>query len=179
MWWCWLAGYQTVFAQQKCIVKDSNGKTLFEAPKFHGLYWLDHELAQAMACPCLLAAEIHIWLGHISQKSMKQLLNNNMISGLEVNKTQNIFSCNVCIKSKVTCKPLSKESREWAKKLGDRVYSNVWGPSRHLTIDKKQYYVSFIDNYSQESVLYLMQTKDEVFLEIQALWSHDALSKGC
>ena len=53
------AGYQTVFAQQKCIVKDSNGKILFEVPKFHGLYQLDHELAQAMACPCLPAAEIH------------------------------------------------------------------------------------------------------------------------
>ena len=53
------AGYQTVFAQQKCIVKDSNGKTLFEAPKFHGLYRLDHEPAQAMACSCLPAVEIH------------------------------------------------------------------------------------------------------------------------
>ena len=53
------AGYQTVFAQQKCIVKDSNGKTLFEAPKFHGLYQLDHEPAQAMACSCLPAVEIH------------------------------------------------------------------------------------------------------------------------
>ena len=94
---------------------------------------------------------------------MKQLLNNNMISGLEVNKTQNLFSCDVCIKSKITCKSLPKESRERAKKLGDRVYSDVWGPSRHLTIDKKQYYVSFTDDYSRESVLYLMRTKDEVF----------------
>ena len=94
---------------------------------------------------------------------MKQLLDNNMISGLEVNKTQNLFSCNACIKSKITHKPLPKQSRERAKKLGDRVYSNVWGPSKHLTIDKKQYYVSFINDYSRESVLYLMQTKDEVF----------------
>ena len=86
-----------------------------------------------------------------------------MISGLEVNKTQNLFSCNVSIKSKITCKSLPKESRERAKKLGDRVYSDVWGPSRHLTIDKKQYYVSFTDDYSRESVLYLMRTKDEVF----------------
>ena len=56
---------------------------------------------------------------------MKQLLDNNMISGLEVNKTQNLFSCDACIKSKITRKPLPKESREQAKKLGDRVYSNV------------------------------------------------------
>ena len=35
------AGYQTMFAQQKCIVKDAKGNTLLEAPKFHGLYHLD------------------------------------------------------------------------------------------------------------------------------------------
>ena len=56
---------------------------------------------------------------------MKQLLSNKMISGLEANKAHNIFSGNVCIKSKITRKPLPKASRERAKKLGDRVYSDV------------------------------------------------------
>ena len=68
-----------------------------------------------------------------------------------------------CIKSKITCKPLPKESGEQAKKLGEKVYSDVWGPSRHLTTDKKSYYGSFIDDYSRESVIYLMSSKDQVF----------------
>ena len=49
-------------------------------------------------------------------------------------------------------------------KLSDRVYSDVWGPSRHPTINKKPYYVLFIEDYLWESVLCLMNTKDkEVF----------------
>ena len=40
--------------------------------------------------------------------------------------------------------------------MGDRIYSDVWGPSRHQTIDKKYYYISFTDDYSRESVIYLM-----------------------
>jgi hypothetical protein len=47
--------------------------------------------------------------------------------------------------------------------LSDRVYSDVWGPARHTTINKKSYYISFIDDYSRESVIYLMGKKDEVF----------------
>ena len=49
------------------------------------------------------------------------------------------------------------------KKLGEKVYSDVWGPSKHLTTDKKSFYVSFIDDYSRESVIYLMSSKDQVF----------------
>ena len=47
--------------------------------------------------------------------------------------------------------------------FGEQVYSDVWGPARHLTINKKLYYISFIDNYSRESVIYLMNTKDQAF----------------
>ena len=78
------AGFQTMFAQQKCIVKDAKGNTLLEAPKFHGLYHLDCDNEEMTACLTLPAAEIHRQLGHISQKSMKHLLDQQMISGLEV-----------------------------------------------------------------------------------------------
>ena len=47
--------------------------------------------------------------------------------------------------------------------MGDRIYSDVWGPSRHQTVDKKYYYISITDDYSRESVIYLMKTKDEAF----------------
>ena len=71
--------------------------------------------------------------------------------------------CDACIKSKITHKPLPKEPREQMQKLGEQVYSDVWGPARHLTINKKLYYISFINDYSRESVIYLMNTKDQAF----------------
>ena len=94
---------------------------------------------------------------------MKQLLDQQMISGLEVSQSNNTFTCDACIQAKIVQMPLPKESREHAKKRGDRIYSDIWGPSRHQTINKKLYYISFTDNYSRESVIYLMKTKDEAF----------------
>jgi Integrase core domain/GAG-pre-integrase domain len=112
---------------------------------------------------CLLAIEVHRKLGHISQKSLKYLLEHNMILGVEKQSIGDKINCDACIQSKITCKPLPKEPRERSKKLGDWVYSDVWGPARHTTINKKSYYISFIDDYSRESVIYLMGKKDEAF----------------
>ena len=88
-----------------------------------------------------------------------------MIQGIELDSIGDKITCNACIKSKITCRSLPKESGERAKKLGEKIYSDVWGPSRHLTTDKKLYYVSFIDDYSRELVIYLMSSKDQVFLK--------------
>ena len=86
-----------------------------------------------------------------------------MIQGIGLGSIGDKITCNVCIKSKITRKALPKYPGKQAKTLGEKVYSDVWGPSRHLTIDKKLYYVSFIDDYSRESVIYLMSSKDQVF----------------
>ena len=111
----------------------------------------------------LTAFEVHKKLGHISYNALKHLLNHGMIQGVELDSIGDKITCDACIKLKITRKPLPKESGERAKKLGEKVYSDVWGPSRHLTTDKKSYYVSFIDDYSRESVIYLMSSKDQVF----------------
>ena len=48
--------------------------------------------------------------------------------------------------------------------------------------DKKSYYVSFIDDYSRELVIYLMSSKDQVFekyklYEAMMLWQWDVCVK--
>jgi hypothetical protein len=152
------AGFQTSFSHQKCIGKDKARKTLIETPKFHGLYRLDHEPSNITACPSLPALDIHKKLAHTPYKAIKHLFDHSMVLGLEIKPDGKPVSCDACINAKITRKSLPKEPKECANELGDRVYSEVWGPSRHLTINKKTYYVSFTDDFSRESVLYLMKT---------------------
>ena len=90
-------------------------------------------------------------------------MKHGMILGIELDSIGEKITCNACIKSKITRKSLPKDSGKQAKKLGEKIYSDVWGPSRHITTDKMSYYVSFIDDYSRESVIYLMSSKDQVF----------------
>ena len=102
-------------------------------------------------------------------------MKHSMILGIGLNSIGGKITCNACIKSKITCKSLLKESGKRAKKLGQKVYADVWGLSIHPMIDKKTCYVSFIDNYSREPVIYLMSLKDQVFekyklYEAMILW---------
>jgi transposase InsO family protein len=157
------AGYKTEFALQKCIIKNSTGKILLQAPKIDGLYRLNNDLAKEHAYSCYPAMEIHKKLGHISHKALKYLLNHGMVLGIKLESIGDKLTCAACIKSKITRKPLPKEPSERSTKLGEKIHSDVWGPSRHQTIDKKYYYVSFTDDYSRESVIYLMNSKDQVF----------------
>ena len=153
-----------------------------QAPKLHGLYRLDNELAKNEAYQSLMAIEVHKKLGHISHKALRHLLKHGMIQGIQLDSIGDKITFNACFKSKITCKPLPKDSGKRAKKLGEKVYSDVWGPSRHLTTNKKSYYVSFIDNYSRESVIYLMSSKDQVIskyklYEVMMHWQRNVCVK--
>jgi hypothetical protein len=86
-----------------------------------------------------------------------------MVLGLELRSSKDKIICDACIKSKITRKPLPKESREQTKAIGEHIYTDVWGPSHHATINQKYYYISFMDNYLRESVIYLMKNKSEAF----------------
>ena len=157
------AGYHTKFTHQKCVIKNNAGKTLLQAPKIYGHYHLDNELPKNLVHSCLTAVDIHKRLGDISYRALKYLLKYSMIQGIQLNSIGEKMASDVCIKAKITCKPIPKEPGKHAEKLGDKVYSDVWGLSRCITIDKKSYYVSFTDDYSRESVVYLMGLKDQVF----------------
>ena len=53
------AGYRTEFSHQKCVIKSANSKMLLQAPKLHGLYRLDNEMAKNQAYQSLTAFDVH------------------------------------------------------------------------------------------------------------------------
>jgi hypothetical protein len=50
------------------------------------------------------------------------------------------------------------------------VYTDVWGPAPE-SIGRKKYYVSFIDDFSKFTWVYLIKFKSEVFQKFQEIQS--------
>ena len=73
-----------------------------------------------------------------------------MDTGLEMEPRGREFTCDACIKSKITRKPLPTDSRTHTTNPGERGYSDVWGPARHATLHKQFYYVSLTNDYEWE-----------------------------
>jgi transposase InsO family protein len=108
--------------------------------------------------------DLHKKLGHISPEVAKKMVEDNLVDGMRLDKLSTIRSCDSCEYAKAHRKPIRKERESpRASELGEEIHSDVWGPSPIQTINGREYYASFTDDYSRYSHLYLLRTKDQAF----------------
>jgi hypothetical protein len=72
--------------------------------------------------------------------------------------------CDACQKAKSHQLPYPKSSSVSSVPL-ELVFSDVWGPAP-ASVGRNKYYVSFIDDYSKFTWIYLLKNKSDVFPEI-------------
>jgi transposase InsO family protein len=69
--------------------------------------------------------------------------------------------CEVCTQAKMTKKPFPKVERN--SQLLKLVHSDICEINGMLTRGGKRYFITFIDDYSHFTYVYLLRTKDEAF----------------
>ena len=156
------------------FVKDkATRKTLLHGRCRNGLYPLSsapissgrHALGATKISP----SRWHDRLGHPSSAIVQHVLRHNQISfsSKELNKEG---VCDACQQGKSHQLPYPNSS-SISKAPLELVFSDVWGPARD-SINKKNYYVSFIDDFSKFTWIYILKHRSEVFKvfhEFQAL----------
>jgi hypothetical protein len=100
---------------------------------------------------------MHYRLGHPSFSYMKYLL-----SKLFLNLNYSDFKCETCIlaKSNRVSFPISLNKSVTPFAL---VHSDVWGPSPITTVSDIRWFVTFVDDCTRMTWLYLLKCKYEVF----------------
>lgn len=99
----------------------------------------------------------HQRLGHPNVRTLKTVLHDFSLPYCHSND----FSCNACSCNKSHRLSFSTRSIQTQRAL-QVVYSDLWGPSPVLSIDKKLYYVIFVDHYTKYMWLYTVKHKNEV-----------------
>ncbi len=111
---------------------------------------LSHEVASLATTPRVSWDEAHRQLSHISISSMKTLLNNNLVTGLEVDQsTDPLIQCTSCIQAKAIHQSFPKESPNRAARPGDLIHSDLWGPAQTASPGGSKYFISFIDDHTR------------------------------
>jgi histone deacetylase 1/2 len=101
----------------------------------------------------------HSRLGHPSSTIVSHVLRNNK---LPCNSDLNIESiCDSCQRAKSHQLPYSKSHNISSTPL-ELVHSDIWGPAP-TSVGRHTYYVSFIDDYSRYTWIYLLRRKSDVF----------------
>jgi histone deacetylase 1/2 len=101
----------------------------------------------------------HSRLGNPSSSIVQQVLSRNKLPFIHDTPRDSV--CDACQKGKSHQLPYPRSTSVSHKPL-DLVFSDVWGPAPS-SVGKYNYYVSFIDDFSKFTWIYLIRHKSEVF----------------
>ncbi|KAK4383722.1 Copia protein [Sesamum angolense] len=101
----------------------------------------------------------HAWLGHISKDRIRKLVD---WKSLEIDDLDNLPTCESCLKGKMTKKSFVGQSA-LANSLLYFINTDVYGPLKTPTRGGFSYFITFIDDHSRHSYVYLMRYKFEAF----------------
>ena len=108
-------------------------------------------------------------MGHISPIAVRDLVCKGIIQGVELTDGNIDFQCRPCILAKMKRSSVLKEREgEHAEEFGDEMHSDLWGPAQVKTFSSWSYFISFTDDWSRWTTMYLMKTKGEAFSSYQA-----------
>ena len=156
------------FGGGKCEITDPNSYIVGEVPKNkRGLYRVEHfpETA-AVVHEELTLDQLHRQMGRISPESARMLVSQGLVTGLLLDLTEPVrpFFCKSCTYAKSSRKPISKTREgERATVFGGEVHTDLWGPAPIESKGGKKYYITFTDDKTHLTHIYLLRSKDEAF----------------
>lgn len=167
------AGMTVVFNQEGVIV-NKGGKTIMKGKPLNNLIGIDFVINKNRENSIVQIHNIErnnykLWhqrLGHIGKSKFLELKNKQMISDMgqidRVTPDDNL--CEACINGKQARLPFAKtKDKSYVKRPLFITHSDVCGPITPTTIDNKNYFVLFVDEFTHYCVTYLITYKSDVF----------------
>jgi len=144
-----------------CLQDRSSRQIIGTGCESHGIYYLrtTAHVGTVMDSPSLL----HAQLGHPSLAKMQQLVPN--LSNLSS------LSCESCLLGKHSRSSFPSSVSQRASSPFALVHSDIWGPSRVKSNLRFQYFVTFIDDFSRFTWLFLMKNRSELFSIFQTFFN--------
>ena len=163
------AGYSVTFNKRMCTVKNPKGKTIATIPHADGLYKIT-ATSESKAGGTANAAsmkmsinEAHRKLGHIAHSAVKHAISKGFIAGIELDDDCKVEFCEACAKAKSIRLPYPKETETRAKKFGERVHWDLWGPASVKSINGHHYVAARIDDATRQTKLYFQEKKSDTY----------------
>lgn len=161
--------YEVLFRKDDALIRNENQQIVMKAVRKGDLYYLSDEHEE-----CKISQVSNVWkprnememwhcrLGHVNEQTMKQMINENKVYGMNIKNIDKLPNCEICAMEKSTRVPFKKITEKRTNDLLEVIHTDVWGPSRQLSIAGSRYYVIFIDDYSRWCDVTFIKNKTEV-----------------
>jgi hypothetical protein len=157
-------GYRVAFIDGEVLMwakGEAINEVIIIESEENGLYRLKGHSKTAMAHAIENSCELwHRILAHINYKALPYIC--KVVTSLPELKVNHEGVCNGCAQGKNIKNPFPKRDNKEEGVL-ELIHSDVCGPMPSTSISGYVYYVSFIDDYSCKTWMYLLKSKDEVF----------------
>lgn len=151
-------GICKVYHPRKGVImhSDMSGNRMF--------YFLAGMVSKSPKCMQIQSAdESHLWhcrFGHLSYKGLRTLSHNGMVEGLPTIKTPQKL-CSNCLVGKQQRESFPKKSLWKSANKLQLVHSDICGPITPTSNSNKRYILSFIDDFTRKTWIYLLSQKSE------------------
>jgi hypothetical protein len=145
-------------------------KILSPAPKWkliasiaqvNSLYAIPAQTEKSAHVAKLTINTLHRALGHVAQGAVQYMVKQGLIEGVELDSTSTPEFCEACMKAKATRQPFPEEMANCARTYGELVHTDLWGPTQTESVTGHLYYISFTNDFSQETKVRFLKLKSE------------------
>jgi hypothetical protein len=148
-----------------CEICRGNGKLIGMIPKRQALYRVIREVKKPSAHTVkpqeVIVMDLHCPMGHIAPCAAQELVTKNIVVGLSLVGSDEPLECEACVKAKLVCHEVIKEQEgEQASVFGQEIWLDIWAPPKVPSLGGRKYFVSFTDDYSRWTTIFLLETKD-------------------
>ena len=160
-------GVEVQFKGQSCKIL-INDKVYSIGHKHGKLYKLNSEPDHSCCFGSTGAIDDNVlWhhrYGHLGYDNLKLLCSKSMVNGMTLNTQEQIVrECEGCAVGKQNRQPFPKKSTHHSTEPLELIHSDVCGPMNIASVGGSRYFVTFIDDYSRYTAVYMMKNKSEVF----------------
>ena len=152
------AGFKQVFEADQYVLS-KKGMFVGKGYACDDMFKLNVEMNENSSFAYIVSC-VNVWHGrlcHINNKYMKNMSGLGLIPKLE----NELEKCEICSMTKITQKP--HKSIERNTELLELIHSDICEFEGHLTRGGNRYFITFIDDFSKYSYVYLMKNKSDAF----------------
>jgi hypothetical protein len=146
-------GFTVQFENDACKILSPalKWKLIASIAQVNGLYAIPTQMEESAHLAKLTINELHRALGHVAQGTIQYVVKKGLIEGVELDSVSTLEFCEACTKAKATRQPFPEEMAKRACTYGELIHMDLWGPAQTESVAGHLYYISFTDDFSQET----------------------------
>ena len=145
------------------LTRKSNCELLAKGSTVSNLYALDIVSVSSQSYTALLA-NLDLWhqrLAHGISDGIREVVNRGVVKSIVLDPKEKTHNCSGRILGKGHRAAIPRESHSRTKQIRDSVNSHVLGPFQLASVGGSKYAITFVDDYSNWTVMYTILKKSE------------------